>query len=120
MAKRLSASTASTTRSPILFTFPARGTLAGVVLRVSRFLAGSRVLTRIRGTRRNHHLAVHTWRTEWEKAEECAKSLVLLGRMNKGGCNSNDYPMPQWTALPHFEKSQQKEKESRALLMGSV
>lgn len=101
---------------PTHVTFPARSTLAAVAFRVRRFLADSRVLTRIRGTRRNHDLAVHTWRTEWEKAEECAaKSLVLLGRMNKEVVTHTIIP-----ALPHFEKSQQKQKESRALLMGSL
>lgn len=117
MAKRLSASTAQHWRHstfPIHVTFPARATLAGVAFRVRRFLADSRVLTRIRGARRNYYLAVHTWRAEWEKAEECA-----AWKNEQRGCNSQ-LSTQHWTALPRFEKSQQKEKESRALLMSSV
>lgn len=87
IVKRLNANTAQHWKYSIFpshITFPARGTLAGVAFRVRRFLANSRVLTRIGRTRSNHYLAVHTWRAEGEKPGQCAaKSLVLLGRMNK-------------------------------------
>lgn len=98
---------------PIHITFPARSTLAGVAFRVRRFLANSRVLTRIGGTRSNHYLAVHTWRAGGEKpGQYAAKSLVLLGRTNK----RLQLPWLSYIALDSisiFEKSQKKKKKKR-------
>lgn len=119
-AQRQSCSAWTAQHLPGHLTFPARGTLAGVAFRVRRFLANSWVLTRIRGTRSNHHLAVQAWRAEREK---------ILCRLLRAWCFLEERIKPwplawlPYTAVVSFsvsENCQQEDPEIRALLMGSV